>query len=398
MEKSREKIIILGAGIYQVPLIKKAKEMGYYTIVCSIPGDYPGFQYADKIYYENTVDKEKILKIALDEKISGILTTGTDVAVKTIGYVCEKLKLNGISELSAKWTTDKFLMKKRFREGDVRTAEFYKVESKEEAISATSALGMPVIFKCVDKSGSRGIVKVEAKRNIEKAYNYAMSFTDQNYIIVEKFIEGYEIGLDGYINRKAGQEIFIPHGKVMYNNGLTKVPVGHLLPFECDSELQEDLITQARKAVDILELDESFFNMDILIRENKGYIIEVGARTGATGIPELISCFYECDFYRQMINNAVGKSVVIPEEGSQSCIAELLVSEKDGTITNIKIPQDELKDGEEISLDYGVGDKVHKFRVGPDRIGQIIVKEQNADNVMKRLEELKKKIYVRVEG
>ena len=49
-----KKVLILGAGIYQVPLIKKVKEMGYYVIVSSIPGDYPGFQYADKVYYENT--------------------------------------------------------------------------------------------------------------------------------------------------------------------------------------------------------------------------------------------------------------------------------------------------------------------------------------------------------
>ena len=47
------KIMILGAGIYQVPLIKKSIELGIYTIVVSIPGDYPGFKYADKVYYEN---------------------------------------------------------------------------------------------------------------------------------------------------------------------------------------------------------------------------------------------------------------------------------------------------------------------------------------------------------
>ena len=33
-----KKLMIMGAGIYQVPLIKKAKEMGIYTIVVSIPG------------------------------------------------------------------------------------------------------------------------------------------------------------------------------------------------------------------------------------------------------------------------------------------------------------------------------------------------------------------------
>ena len=36
-----KKIMILGAGIYQVPLILKAKEMGLYTLVVSYPGPYP---------------------------------------------------------------------------------------------------------------------------------------------------------------------------------------------------------------------------------------------------------------------------------------------------------------------------------------------------------------------
>ena len=44
-----KKILILGAGIYQVPLIKTAKRMGLYTIVASIPGNYPGFELADKV-------------------------------------------------------------------------------------------------------------------------------------------------------------------------------------------------------------------------------------------------------------------------------------------------------------------------------------------------------------
>ena len=57
-----KKLMIMGAGIYQVPLIKKAKEMGIYTIAVSIPGNYPGFALADKVIYENTVDYEKILE------------------------------------------------------------------------------------------------------------------------------------------------------------------------------------------------------------------------------------------------------------------------------------------------------------------------------------------------
>ncbi|UTY38106.1 hypothetical protein NMU03_10420 [Allocoprobacillus halotolerans] len=107
-----KKLMILGAGIYQVPLIKKAKEMGVYTIVVSIPGKYPGFQLADKVYYENTTDYDTILKIAKKEKIDGIMTAGTDVAVITIGYVCDQLGLKGLSRSAAEQATNKMLMKK----------------------------------------------------------------------------------------------------------------------------------------------------------------------------------------------------------------------------------------------------------------------------------------------
>ena len=68
-----KKILILGAGIYQVPLIKVAKKLGIYTIVASIRGNYPGFELADKVYYENTTDYRKILSIARREKIDGIV-------------------------------------------------------------------------------------------------------------------------------------------------------------------------------------------------------------------------------------------------------------------------------------------------------------------------------------
>ena len=102
-----KKLMILGAGVYQVPLIKQAKKMGIYTIVVSIKGKYPGFSLADKVYYEDITNYKKILEIAKAEKIDGIMTAGTDVAVITIGYVCDKLHLKGLSMKSAERATNK---------------------------------------------------------------------------------------------------------------------------------------------------------------------------------------------------------------------------------------------------------------------------------------------------
>ena len=57
-----KKIMILGASVYQVPLIRTAKRMGLYTIVSSIPGNYPGFSDADKVCYINLSGDDKLFK------------------------------------------------------------------------------------------------------------------------------------------------------------------------------------------------------------------------------------------------------------------------------------------------------------------------------------------------
>ena len=47
-ELRMKKLMIMGAGIYQVPLIRKAREMGIYTIAVSIPGNYPALPWQMK--------------------------------------------------------------------------------------------------------------------------------------------------------------------------------------------------------------------------------------------------------------------------------------------------------------------------------------------------------------
>ena len=119
-----KKVLILGAGIYQLPLIERAKCLGLYTIVCSIKGHYPGFDIADKVYFVDTTDKEACLEIAKNECIDAVCTAGTDVALPTLGYIVDKLHLVGPSYNSACLSSNKLLMKQKFQEYGVSSADF----------------------------------------------------------------------------------------------------------------------------------------------------------------------------------------------------------------------------------------------------------------------------------
>lgn len=396
-----KKIMILGAGIYQVPLIETAKKLGYYTIVVSIPGNYPGFAIADKVYYENTVDEEKVLEIAKEEQIDGIVTTGTDVCVVTIGHVCESMGLPGLSYEASKIAVDKMLMKTKYEEFGVRTARFRKIrfEDFEKASlegnleSLVDGLVFPLIFKSVDSSGSRGIARVDSFDAFDSTKDYVKDNTRKDYFLIEEFVEGEEFGAQAFVYNGELQFI-LPHGDYVFH-GDTGVPIGHWAPYNLSEEVIEDAKEQLRGAAKAMGLDNCAINADFILKDDKTYVLELGGRCGATSLAELVSIYYGFDYYEKILKVAMGEdpefNFDLPKTPNAS---HLLMSDKDGVIesqTNNNAPSDDIYD---ISFDYNPGEEVHAFKVGPHRIGHVITKGATIEEAQATLFKAMEKIEI----
>ena len=379
-----KKIMILGAGIYQVPLIKCAKKLGLYTIVVSIKGNYPGFALADKVIYEDTTDYMKVLKIAKMENIDGIVTAGTDVAVITIGKVCDELGLTGLSFEAAQIASNKLLMKEKYEENGVNTARFRRVDIMEKNISEKiSSLHYPLICKAVDSSGSRGIVKINCEDDIAEAVKCVKEVTKENYYIIEEYIEGEEFGAQAFV--EDGEVKFIlPHGDFVFK-GDTGVPVGHWAPFELPEEVVKDTKKQLSKAVTAMQLDNCAINADFILSNNKVYVLELGGRSGATCLAELVSIYYGYDYYEKIIRRALGETVEFPDSSHTANASKLLISDKTGKIIEQKNCNSNNPQIVNVQFDYKEGDTVRKFHVGPDRIGHVITVGKTVDNAIDEL-------------
>jgi biotin carboxylase len=386
--------MILGAGISQLPLIKAAKEMGLTLIVLSRYGKYPGFPLADKVYYEDTTDVDKVVEIAKLERIDGICTTGTDVAVKSIGKVADTLGLSGISYDSAKLSSNKWEMKRAFMEHGVRTAKFIKAKTIEEAYQAFEALTAPLIFKSVDNGASKGIVKVASAAQVEYAFEYVMKATKLDFFVIEEFVEGTEFGAQGFVYDNRLQFI-MPHGDLMFY-GDTGVPIGHYVPYELPDDVVEDIRVQLENSIRALRLNNCAINADFILKDGKVYVLEIGGRAGATCLPELVSTFYGFDYYEQIIRSALRMNPAFPAHSAQPCACELLIANEDGEIAHLENGNGTREDIIQVSFDYDIGDTIRKFRVGTDRIGQIIVKGDCLEQAMNRLAEVKANIGIAI--
>ncbi len=393
-----KKLLVLGAGTYQTPLIKKAKEMGIYAIAASIPGKYPGFAFADKVEYVNTTDKEKILQLAIDEKIDGVVVCGTDVAVPTQGYVCDKLGLKGLTYASAVLAQDKSLMKKAFIKGNVRTAEVEYVDIENTyPKDICEKIGYPVIFKSIDSSGSRGITRVNNEDEIAYAYEQVKANTKADTYLIEKFLIGEEFGAQAFIY-DGELKFILPHGDYVFQ-GDTGVPIGHFAPYEISEQIIQDAKDQLILAVKALCLDNCAINADFILCDGKTYVLEIGARAGATCLVEMTGIYYGFDYYEKIIEASLGiKPDFTPMNERRQPNAEMLfLSDTSGILQSICGNEEIDERVVDLSFDFKPGDHVRRFRKGPDRIGQIIVAADSVTEAKKILDETMEKITISVD-
>jgi len=195
------RLMILGAGTCQVPIIRKAQEMGFYTIVVSVSGNYPGFFVADKYFEIDLREKEEILKVAKKEKICGILTDQTDIPVLTVGFVAEKLGLPGIGYDCSLRFTNKFQMRQYCEKINVPVPAHYNASTLTEACNYAKKVGFPLMVKPVDSQGSRGVSRIDNPTELENKIVAALGYSACHEVILEQFIpDGNEVVVQGFVS------------------------------------------------------------------------------------------------------------------------------------------------------------------------------------------------------
>jgi biotin carboxylase len=192
-----KKILVPGAGIGQVIVLKKAQEMGLTTVVVSPEGEYPGFQYADIIYHEDVRNKERVLEIARREKIAGIVSDQNDIPVETMGYVSDILGLTGNSHTTSKVYCRKDLMREKCREIGLPSLSYGIAADLTGSLKIAGEMGYPIMCKPTNNQSSKGVFIVGDEDELKRVFGRVLDNSFSGEIILEQFVEGREYIVDG---------------------------------------------------------------------------------------------------------------------------------------------------------------------------------------------------------
>ena len=310
MVSEKKKILILGAGRQQVPLITAAIGMQLEVHVCSIKGNYPGIEIAPNFYEVDISDSIAVFELAKEIGIHGIITTGTDVCLESIGVVVDGLNLPGTCLESSKSCLNKTLMKERFSRFNVPTASYALIESVESGTEFFNSHSSACVIKPADSSGSRGVNRIESSSEILAALVDAQKYSASGEIIIEEWLEGEEFGaqaiiIDGKLK------------KLMLHSDITtppprRIPIGHGCPHPAESDLMPMVWSVVEHAVSALGINNTISNIDFILAKDGPKIIEMTSRMGGTHLPEVCGTFWGIDMYDTALQIALGVNPELP--------------------------------------------------------------------------------------
>lgn len=313
-----KKLLILGAGQMQVPIIALAKQLGHYTIVADYDPHAPGFVYADVKSTISTIDKNAVLELAKKEQVDGILTT-SDYPVRVVAYVSEKLGLPAMSQKVAEVCTDKYQQRLLFNENEINTPFFLQCDTNSYL---TSLINFPYIVKPVDSSASRGVERVKTEEQLHKAVEIACKMSRSGKAIVESFIGGKEFSVETLTQNGVTHIIQITEKLTRGEEHGYFVEDTHIEPARISDSEADAIRGEVLKAAKAVGVDNCPTHTEIKLWNGKPYIIEMACRLGGDFITsDLVPLSTGISMMENLIKLSLGETIdVEPKYKKWSCV------------------------------------------------------------------------------
>lgn len=391
-----KKIMILGGDKNQLPLIKKAKELGLYVILCDFRDNVQGIALSDMHYQINTLIPDLLIQVGEKEKPDGILTNSEPTFI-SMATAAEKLGLRCLSLESTKLFKNKFLMREFCTEHGLLSPRYKCCYNVEESLGFFSDLQKKCIIKPLDNSASRGVFSVNSENDIKSHFDQCISASsaENPAIIIEEYVTGTEFTIDGLMTPNGHRCLAISEKKhYEYNEN---VACQLLFDNENDKFDYDQLRKVNDQLVNLTGIPFGLTHAEYKYSDGKFYLIEIQARGGGNFIAtDIVPFISGVDSYKEQLRWAVGDEVDVNygyEKLSPRCAVLHFfdVPGKGGVVKEIKGLDFLDSLGEQIMyhLKFKVGDAIQETKDDTTRIGWYILKSPNRtdlDNKMKMIE------------
>lgn len=285
MNLKGKKLMFLGGSGLDACAVRRAKELGVYTIVANKYGTdkSPAKTIADEAWMIDFSDTGKMVEAIRENHVDGIFVGWTDSHLQHYVKICEKAGLPccGTAEQFDILSNDKRRFKQTCREYGVPTPREYKLDIHLDR-KDLDQIEYPVLVKPADESGSRGIKRCDNEQDLVEYYKELYANSSSKKIVVEQYIDSdKEIYIhytvqDGYCSLSSTfmKQKPINEGKVASSAIL------HVFPSSYIDLYRETAEPAVIHMFESLGLKNGIVMMQGFIKDNRFYFYESGLRMG----------------------------------------------------------------------------------------------------------------------
>jgi biotin carboxylase len=271
-----------------------------------------------------------------------------DIRMIEAAKLAERLRLKFLNARTATLIRDKFSVRERLAQHQIRQPRFQLATSNQELREAIGTIGFPVLIKPSDGYGSQNIITFtsEAAFNAlaEPFANYLPLKTDYGFgvqandrLVMEEFIRGEVIGCETFtVNGK--------HSFLGINDKVFFAPPCFGIKGSCFPSSRFDTATirdYVFQILDALNFDFGAAHTEIIITPDGPYLVEVNPRLIGAHIPRLLGFALQRSIYADVINLHLGDDLAQLQDihPQQVAVSRWITSTQNGILKAIIPPE-----------------------------------------------------------
>lgn len=397
------KLLVIGAGIGQVPIIRKAKSRGVYTVVVTLPGNQPGIELADDVLYCDIYERDTIVGWARENGITAVVSDQNDLMNPTVAYVAEKLGIPGntFKQVMA------YCNKNEYRDNcdylGIPVPKHVAVFSPDFDPSSFDC-PLPWVVKPADSQSSVGVKRVDRVEELRGALVEAIGSSKTHGAILEEFFEGHEVVCEGFIRNGKYYLLSFADRKYFKLDNLM-IPSQTLFPSTIDKALQDEIVSYETRMAKYISPSFAIVHSEYLVnlKTREVRVVESALRGGGVYISsDLIPLATGIDANDLLLDLVLGERAdvdSITAMNKHAAAGYICFYLPQGKVVDV-LGVDKVKsfpfvhrlDLDSVSIGSTTPPLTHKGQ----RLGPILVSGDNRIALERNIETIKKSLIVRV--
>ena len=371
MNLNGKKLLVLGANPETANIVKVAQAHGVFTIVTDYNPDAPAKKVSDKSYNIDAMDVDALYKMAIEEKVDGVIVGVADPLIAPYQKLCERLNLPCYATKESVYS---FTNKRHFKE----TCAKYGIEGVPEySIEYLDDVVLPVIVKPADSNSGKGITLCRRREELEENIERAKKESKTSTVLLERYMETSDISIYYTIVDGTPYLSTLSDRYTLRNNTKsTPICLGDIFPSKYYKEFIEKEHPKYCKMIQDLGVKNGVLYVSAFYENGHFYVYDPGFRLQGGGFHLVLKAVNGFDQREMLVKLALSGSMHIENfeklndplmQGQSAAVIWFLL--KEGTIKNIE-GLDYVRNHPDVSYvieRFNVGDQVTTDMIGTER-------------------------------